>query len=280
VKRLALVTAVLLVLPQPITRARDAALDALLGRIGAQVASFQTEFSRVVGVEHYNQVLRDIDRRSRTRQLESEVFFFGRSEDQGALTVRSVRRVNGRNVRGGAEDIERALAMPTGQRVARLKALADAGARYNLGSLRRNFNEPTLALMFGSEAFRERFKFSTDGEEVADGKPLVRVAFAETSRPTVIRDGRNGANIPASGRLWADSSGRVWRSELRLDKSDTLATIRVTYRYDPKLEMLVPATMDEDYRYREADTKRMLFISGHASYSDYRRFETSVRILP
>jgi hypothetical protein len=276
--RLTLLAAVVCLVGQRVS-AQVPTRESLLARTSEYVARFQADFSRIVGVEHYTQVQRDTSRRSRTRQLISEVFFFGQAEEGGAMTVRSVQQVDGRVVEGAAVQVQEALSLSADRRVEKLRALANASSRYNLGSLQRNFNEPTLALMLGSSAYRKRFRFKVDGVDEVDGMMLRLLTFTETGAPTVIRDGRSGRDIPASGRLWIDDSGIVWRTELHLDRSDTFATIRVEYRHDSPLDAMVPATMDEDYRYREKDTQRLMFISGHATYTDYRRFETSARIV-
>jgi len=253
--------------------------DVLLRAIAASVVSVQSEFVRIVGVEHSTQILRDMNRRSRTRLLESDMFFLGADAEGRAMTMRSVQRVDGRPVSQGGDDMSQALALPDERRVDKLRALADASARHNLGSLRRNFNDPNLGLLFVSGPFQGRFRFRDTGDETVGSVRVRRMEFEERARPTVIRDGRNGASIPASGRVWADADGTVWRTEVKLDSDEALATIRVSYRRDERLGTMVPATMDEDYRYKEKGTGRFLFISGHATYDGFRRFETSGRIL-
>lgn len=253
--------------------------DILLRAIAASVASVQSEFVRIVGVEHSTQVLRDMNRRSRTRLLVSDMFFLGADAEGRAMTMRSVQRVDGRRVSQTADEVSQALALPEERRIDKLRALADASARHNLGSLRRNFNDPNLGLLFVSGPFQERFRFRDAGGETVGSVPVHRLDFDERSRPTVIRDGRNGASIPASGRVWADAEGTVWRTEVKLDSEDALATIRVAYRRDERLGTMVPATMDEDYRYKEKGTNRFMFISGRATYDGFRRFETSGRIV-
>ena len=253
--------------------------DLLLRAVAAHVASVQSEFVRLVGVEHSVQVLRDMNRRSRTRLLESDMFFLGADAEGRAMTMRSVQRVDGRRVNESADDVSQALALPDDRRVDKLRALADASARHNLGSLRRNFNDPNLGLLFVSAPFQERFRFREAGDETIGPVLVRRLDFEERSRPTVIRDGRNGASIPASGRVWADAEGTVWRTEVKLDSAEALATIKVSYRRDERLGTMVPATMDEDYRYKERGTGRFMFISGHATYDGFRRFETSGRIV-
>ncbi len=252
--------------------------DVLLRAVAASVASTQSEFVRIVGVEHSTQVLRDMNRRSRTRLLESEMIFLGADAEGRAMTLRSVQRVDGRRVSEATDAVSQALALPDERRVDKLRALADASARHNLGSLRRNFNDPNLGLLLVSGPFQERFRFRAAGEETVGPVAVRRFDFEERARPTVIRD-RNGASIPASGRIWASADGTVWRTEVKLDSAEALATLRVSYRQDERLGTMVPATMDEDYRYKDRGTGRFLFISGHTTYDSFRRFETSGRIV-
>jgi hypothetical protein len=253
----------------------------LLARLAASIATFQADFSLVIGTEASTQVLRaGTDRSStRTRTLVSEVFFLGADEQGRAMTVRNVQRADGQAVPGNAQQIREALALPPQRRLEQLKALADASARYNLGVLTRNFNDPTLALLFASKAFQPRFRFELHEPEELDGRTLHRLAFTERSRPTVIRDGRTGRDIAASGNLWVDDAGVVWRSEVRLEKGDTFARLQTVYDRDAKLGIMVPRRMNEDYRYRDGAKQQMVFVSSEETYSDYRRFETSARIV-
>jgi hypothetical protein len=72
--------------------------------------------------------------------------------------------------------------------------------------------------------------------------------------------------------------GSVRRTELDVDvDGSTTATIRVRFAPDPKLNLLVPELMEEDYRVGAPG--RESSISCKAVYSDFRRFETSIRIV-
>lgn len=277
-RRAAFVLAAFAVLAAPRTRVSAETIDpgVLLDRLAAYVTTFQTDFSRVIGTERYNQTAHGLGWLSRTRQMQSDIFFVGTGDDSGAMTVRNVRRVDGRSLPDASIGIDQALALPPSRRVERLKALADLGARYNLGSLQRNFNDPTLPLMLAALIQQSRFRYTIEGAEIVDGVRMTRLGFREVARPTLIH-GRDGVSVPASGRLWVDEDGTVWRTELRAATRDATATIRVTYRRDQKLGIVVPEAMSEDYRY--SDKTRMVFIGGHATYDDFRRFETSARIV-
>lgn len=263
-----------------VAQSRQPRLDVALAAIADRVAAFQSDFISIVGIERSTQVLRDASRRARTRLLESEIFFVGADDHGRAMTVRTVTRVDGKAVPLAALDVRRALSLPPERRIEQLKTLADAGARYNLGSLRRNFNDPNLGLLVLSGPYQSRFQYQDDGEESVAGMVLRRVRFVERERPTIIRDGRTGGDLPASGRAWVDTQGVAWRTEIRVEGPDSVATLHTTYARDGKLGVMVPTTMTEDYRYRDESTRRLMFVSGESKYDGYRRFETATRIVP
>jgi hypothetical protein len=251
----------------------------LIGRLARYADSFKAEFARIIGTEDYTQTLTKADGTTRSRLLLSEVFFFSGDQAGGAMTVRNVLQVDGRRQQPADGTIRDALSLPAAARVRKLKVLADLGARFNLGALQHNFSDPTLALMLASTGYRARFRFNVERIETIDGRPLHRITFREHDRPTLIRDARSGRDIPASGILWSDDDGVVWRTELRLDKGDTRAIVRASFRRDEKLQVMVPASMDESYRSKSPDGRGFESLAGHASYSNFRRFETAGRIV-
>ena len=258
----------------------DDTLDRLLPRAREYVAQFTRQFTLLVGDEDYYQTLRDETRERRNRHLESEVFFVGVHAGAGSLTVRSTSKVDGKRVTDSSDRIRRALRDQSAEGWRRLRLLADEGARYNLGSLERNFNDPVLALLFAGPDVQSRFSFRVAGTEQVTGESVTRLSFRERERPTLIRDGRSGRDLPTSGALSVAEDGTIWRTELQVETpSSTVATIRVSYVRDERLGLLVPSVMNEDYRYRDSAERKMLFISARAVYSNFRRFETSGRIV-
>jgi hypothetical protein len=252
------------------------ALDGLLQRSGRYVASFKAAFAQVVGSETYRQEVHSRQGGAMS-DLESEVFFVGLDEERAWLTVRHVLTVNGRSVADSNDAIAQLLGGDKDRR--RIRALADASARHNIGNLRRNFNDPTLALLFLDPGSQPRFRFARTGSETIDGTPVHRLTFDERQRPTIIRDARNGRDIPATGILFVDDEGRVIKSELRLrGPRNTTSSIQVSYGRDAKLEMLVPRLMEEQYQTFSRSGAEL--ITCRAVYSNYRRFETAARILP
>jgi hypothetical protein len=252
-------------------------LETLLQRSAAYARNFELGFTRIIGTETYQQTLRQKTTRA-ARLIESEVFFLGIDEEGAWVTVRNVLRVDGTPVRGSRERIERALAGDRRDARNLLRQLADEGARYNLGDLRRNFSDPALALSFVDPDRQPRFRFAFGPPDVIENVILRRLNYRETRRPTLIRNARDGRDVPASGAIFVADDGSIRRTEMEIDAPPTTtATIRVFYREDPKLGMLVPDTLGEEYRSFKGNDE--VVITGVATYSDYRRFETSGRVI-
>ena len=81
--------------------------------------------------------------------------------------------------------------------------------------------------------------------------------------------------MPSSGTFWIDPrTGGVLRSELRTGtkKDGITSIILVGYRHQDRFDMLLPDDMNELY---VTSSER---IEGHATYSNFRRFEVETRI--
>jgi len=258
-------------------------LPRLLQRSGSYVREFQRSFGEVVGTERYQQTVRRTTtmRATRMRQLESEVFFTTVGGEGTSMTIRNVTRVDGRRVPDSHDRVMRALDSSRIDRTESLRALAVEGARFNIGNVGRTFNDPTLALMFFAPAIQSRFQFAADGSERIDGVLAYRIRFSETVRPSLIRDDRDDLDTAVTGVAHVAEDGRILRTELTVTiGSRTSARIRVKYRRDDNVEMLVPASMDEDYRNDDGAGRGVSLIGCTATYSEYQRFQTSVRIRP
>jgi hypothetical protein len=98
-----------------------------------------------------------------------------------------------------------------------------------------------------------------------------------------------GEDRPSTGAIWVrPDDGVVVRTSLNVVgslKSD--ATVLVDYRHEPKLNMWVPSRMEEHYHAVAIDNPagtmdratRFNNISGVATYTNFKRFETSGRII-
>jgi hypothetical protein len=212
------------------------------------------------------------------------------------LTARNVLSVDGSPVVDSKRRLDDALAESGNDRRSRLRRLRDEGARFNLGRIYRNFNDPTLVLQFLDPAFQPRFDFTMLGAEKANGVDAWKVRFSERSRPTLIQRGTLQAatmDLVSSGTVWiARTDGSVVRTALTAkdESTNTTADIVVDYRLDPKLGLNVPVKMSEVYVQQSLANiapssgpprvaTRHERIECVATYSNYRRFETSGRLV-
>jgi hypothetical protein len=191
------------------------------------------------------------------------------------LGVRDVYEVDGQPVNADRTRLQNLLADRTRPLASRVRALADLQAKYNLGDLYRTINVPTLALEFLLRDRQPRFRFKRRDTATFRGTPAWIVTFEERQRPTIIRT-PEGRDVRSTGAFWIDpSTGAVLRSELRAGQipgRPLQSIIIVSYTHNPRFDMLLPDDMNELYL-----TGRSR-IEGHATYRNFRRFETDVRI--
>lgn len=262
-------------------RAGASPLDDTLRRAASYVRRFEQEFASVLLDEVYDQHQSYRQPASvRTpvtahRQLRSEMLFM-RVPGQGLswLTARNVLEVDGQPVPDSADRLERAIKGTASGLTARLRSVADESARFNLGDIYRNFNDPNLALLFLDSDYQRRFAFHLEGEEWIDTFRSRRISYKETAPPTIIKEA-SGRNLFASGSFWVVvDDGIVVRTELATHH-DVEVKITVDYRFHPKIGMWIPSQMIE--RYFQRSTREDLECT--ATYSNPRRFETFGRVI-
>ena len=253
--------------------------DALLARAAAYVARFELAFEHIVSDEHYEQRLSgSAYRGTQRRRTTGEMLFWWVPDASAWLTVRNVLTVDGRPIDQRDDLFHRAFSQP-GDPLAHLRRMRDESARYNIGTIFRNINYPTLALQFLEPVKAKRFSFTPAGADRIDGIAATRVAYHERDAPTTVQDDK-GNNLFSTGTLWIADDGTVLRTQVRIVASTAPLSMEATveFRTDPKLGMRVPVRMTETYQQRERGrtTER---IDGTAAYSNFRRFETSGRII-
>ncbi|MBA3948514.1 MAG: hypothetical protein H0X44_01045 [Acidobacteria bacterium] len=249
------------------------------------VRQYEEELTSVVARETYRQNVRiqipRVESEPLTRTLTSEVFFMF-VERQGWMAIRDVLKVDDAMLEP-RPDLRRALAeLPASQVAARFKAY---NARYNIGRIRRNFNEPTLALAVLSDRHRARFGFERVPPRRGDDLRLVTLAFRERTAPTLIR-GLTGENVFSSGQITLDpATGRITATRMAMKIGSIRVELAAVYAHDPRLEMAVPVSFSEHYLDgappRDASrrsTVRHEEILCEARYSDFQRFAVQTRI--
>ncbi len=258
-------------------------LKTVLQRAAQYAAGYHQRFTALVAEERYVQRVgpgspRDAAPRpfEQERTLVSDyVIVRDFAGSNSWLGVRDVYAVDGQPVNADRTRLQNLLGDTTRPLASRVRALADLQAKYNLGDLYRTINVPTLALEFLLADRQPRFRFKRKDTATFRGTPVWIVTFEERRRPTIIRT-PEGRDVRSDGAFWIDpSSGAVLRSELRAGQipgRPLRSIIIVSYRQNARFDMLLPDDMNELYV-----TGRSR-IEGHATYSNFRRFETDVRI--
>ena len=199
---------------------------------------------------------------------------------RGWLGFRDVIEVDGRSLTDRDDRLVRLLTSP-GDRYDEARRLTAESARFNIGRVVRNFNVPTTVLFYFTRDHQERFKFTAKGVR-PDGS--WEIAYRETQHPTLIRT-PEGKSVPSDGAIWVNpADGTVLRTMLKVGGMGIGApkgtrgagTIDVTYTRVATLDMWLPESMLEQFEIKDRDTWET--ITGRASYSNYRQFQTSGRI--
>ena len=255
-------------------------LKDVMRSVGAYVDEYGDKASIVVCTERYEQHAQASGAGKETRTLVSDFALVYADAIHGWLGFRDVLAVDGRPI-GDREDRLARVLMGAEGRFDEARRLSDEGARFNLGNVQRNFNVPTSGLFFFLSENHDRFKFAAR-RVLGDG--TWEVAFTETGKPTFIRT-PEGDPVSTSGTIWCrPSDGVVVRTLLQVDtemrrlnpSQKGRGHIDVSYRLVDALGMWLPATMDETFEASRGYAWDQ--VTGHADYSNYRRFETSGRI--
>ena len=274
----------------PPLAAQEPSLKAVMQRAGVYVAEFRRQLSSMVSEESYVQEVRPLAARpARTspstirRELRSDFLLVWPAGADRYVEFRDVFEVDGKPVRDRQQRLTALLLDRSPAAGPGIQRIIDESARYNIGTIERNVNTPTLPLLFLEPGNQPRFRF----KRVSDHAPAITrtpreasanftiatevwvVEYEEVQRKTLIRTS-TGRDIPARGRFWIEpATGRVLMSELTADSSAVRATIDVSYQSEPLLGYLVPIEMRERYEGRRDST----LIEGNATYGNFRQFQ-------
>jgi hypothetical protein len=200
-----------------------------------------------------------------TRQTKSEVFFAFTPTSKQWLAVRDVESVDGQPVPSRPDVASMLTSVPAKEVASTLKAY---NARYNLGNIYRNFNEPTLSLELFDTVHPEDLAFDLKRLDAASGVSLATLGFRERGVPTLIVD-LDQHPVQSSGEVTVETAtGRVRKIVLKSPIDDVISDLETTYGHDVKLDFWVPVEFLEHYT-KDADEE----IVCRATYTNFRRFE-------
>jgi hypothetical protein len=262
-------------------------LDAVLARAAEYIAEYEKKFSVLVAQEEYVQEIRwqtvasggnltranpgggfnNTDAVQKRQVLRSDFLLVALKG--GWMPFRDVFEVNGRYVHESEDRLARLFTRPTSTAFEQAAEIMRESTKYNIGSVTRTINIPTLAMLFLHPDIVKRFEFKREGEEAVAGRAAWVVGYRETGRPSLIKTSR-GRDLPLAGRLWIDpATGIVLKTYLVAADPEVRAQVTVDMMEDEVIELWVPAVMEEYYK----DARESRDIFGRATYDLYRRFQ-------
>ena len=261
----------------------EPSLKDVLRRMGSYVQAYGQKASMFVATEHYTQRVTGGDHTGPEDRITVADFAIVKAEGFGGwVGFRDVVEADGKPIADHRGRLLKILSDVTGS-LDEARRLSDESARFNIGPISRNFNVPTAALFFFRSENFERFKFTRKGVG-RDG--TWEIAFRETMRPTLVRT-PEGRSVPSEGSIWVNAGdGTVLRTRMRMTEfgqgsgafasGSGLAQVDVSYARVPALDMWLPETMTESYEMVRGMSRGRTVTE--ARYTEYRQFQTSVRI--
>lgn len=268
---------------------QEETVDTLLARAASWLETLEQDFAVVIADETYSQQIgerRYPDApRENFRKLQSELGFLWVPDELMWVAARNVRTVDGMPIGGGNKRLQDIME-EANLRLAFLRGLRGESAKFNIGSVYRNFNDPTFALQYLDRRSQRRFGWVRRSGERIRGVDTVKLDFTEAAQPYFIRAA--GYDLPSSGSAWVErATGTVYRTHLEVwdSRGRVRGRIDVDLARDAKLGLVVPVQMNEEYTAYPAtgtsvvDLRSGLTIFGTAEYSNFRRFETTGRLI-
>jgi hypothetical protein len=121
---------------------------------------------------------------------------------------------------------------------------------------------PLFGIAFLQPHYQSRFKMDERNADSQWPRHTKLLTFIETTKPTLLRSGlMRDIDVPTRGTAWVEEeTGRVLQTEVLIRHPDGVTTIKTTFTMDPRLQLMVPASMQA----QKPD--------GRAAYSNFRRF--------
>jgi hypothetical protein len=264
-------------------------LDDVVARASIYVRDYVARSSLLVAEERYVQEIRRPDNNPvagnlsranpgggfasgggvRKRQvLRSDYLLVRLGGGGGWMPFRDVFEVNGSTVTDRNDRLTKLFLEPSATSLDQATRIMADSTRYNVGTLTRTVNIPTLALMFMHPDIRPRFTFSHEGDDTVAGRAVWVLEYHERERPTLIKTTR-GRDLAVTGKVWVEpASGAVLKTAMTAADPLVRAVVTTTYRDDAALQFWVPGQMDEHY-VTGNDVDELL---GYATYTNFRRF--------
>jgi hypothetical protein len=259
-----------------VSSAKSPELEVLLGKLSDYAQAYTGHYSALVAEESYRQ---SVPFERQQRRLRSDLLFVRSEPSAEWVSFRDVFEVDGKPVRDRELRLEKLFLSPAPEARARLEAIRDESARYNLRPIVRTINVPLYPLKILLPENVGRFVFSLGQAAEAGGVKVRAVTFTEVGRPTLIRD-LEGNDVPVQGRFLVEpTTGAIIESTVSAELTTYFASIVVRYARNTKMGLWVPTEMKERYSaVVQVGVVRQTgesLLEGTARYSNFRRFQVS-----
>lgn len=194
------------------------------------------------------------------------------------MGFRRVLEVNGKAITDSSASLATLMQQGAANNYELARQVLAESAAHNLGAP-RTINLPNLPLELLHPRHRQRFSLELYAREKVRGIPTVLLRFDEHTTPTIIQQA-TGGDMKTVVWAWVEpNTGHLLRAKVtardtRMGTAPFLAEIDVQFKQDSKVGMLVPAEMTETFFVDRGGAG-----TGTAKYSNYRRFQTSARIV-
>jgi len=256
-------------------QARAPETATILAKLDAYLVTYERELSAVVADEVVVQQVKSIHSGNRSKRMEGPFAFLRLPGELEWMGFRDIKIIDGVAVAESGPSLIELLATASADAVAQAKLLVTQSSKHNLG-IPRTLNMPGLPLELLSAGYRARYDIKAGGRERVRGRDTQILSFDESALPPIIVSADN--NLKSLVTAWIDErSGSLWRAEVHVSGPLTRKTpyrLRVDFAENQKLGLLVPIAMREDF-WADLGAGR-----GDHTYSNFRRFGTSARIVP
>jgi hypothetical protein len=206
--------------------------------------------------------------------MSGDMFLVFMPTDRDWIAVHDIAEVDGQPV-PDRDSLQTLLHLGEVTRVA--QQVADRNSTFNIGSVERNFNEPTLALLVLGAKRIGQFRFDRRELTEQNGVQLATLEFSEHDRPTIVRNLSNDEPVYSKGEIVIETeTGRVRHTVMNFKTSSVQVSLVTDYVPDDRLGLWVPGSFSE--RYDLVTKQQQETTTCQATYSDYRRFEVTGRI--
>jgi tetratricopeptide (TPR) repeat protein len=279
----------------PLLAVQNSILERVLFKAGQYAETYGQGHDAFVAEETYQQILRPYGS-GRTdvlasgamlgemgtpnvRKTRSEFALVAVSDLRTWMAFRDTFELDGKSLQPQHNRLEIALGASPRDVPDIAPTATEAASKYNLGRVPRDVNVPTYVMSFLAPRRQASFMFRKTGEKRVDNVPVWVIEYTETGRPTVALSA-DGRPWPARGEVWVDPvTGRIVKTRIVYDVLDAYpdsqvhpgrytdfprSTIDVTYKRDARLNMWVPALMEESY------TSRDEVVTCTLTYSNFR----------